>query len=148
MKNKIFITGAVREYDSAAPELLAQEIKEYICNNIVSPDCVDAVNVIVDEPSANMVRIQYHFSPDHQGDVGMISREMYRCFTGEYSGFVAENSCWWRMSFGPSFPMNVYFPVEDIIEAHKRDTRHYKADRYKNIEISEAIAGLTVKIQF
>lgn len=34
MKKKIFITGAVREYDSANPQQLAEEIKEYLCHNL------------------------------------------------------------------------------------------------------------------
>ena len=45
MKKKIFITGIVRDYDSADQQRLADEIKDYICQNIVGPDCADYVKV-------------------------------------------------------------------------------------------------------
>lgn len=148
MKKKIFITGAVREYDSANPQQLADEIKEYICNNLVNAESADAVSVVVDEPVEKAVRIRYPFTPGKECDANTISREMYRCFTGEYHGFVAKNSCWWTLDFGPSFPMNVRFAVEDIITDHKKNTRFYKANRYKDISITENEAGLEVLISF
>lgn len=148
MKKKIFITGEVREFDSANPQKLADEIKEYLCQNLVGPACADQVVVFVDEPVDKTVRIRYPFTPGWSPNTGSISREMYRCFTGEYSGFEAEYSCWWKYGFGPSYPMNVSFAVEDIIAAHKKNTRFYKANRYKTISIEETTAGLEVIISF
>lgn len=36
MKKKIFITGAVRDYDSANPKVFTDEIEDYIKNNRLS----------------------------------------------------------------------------------------------------------------
>lgn len=148
MKKKIFITGAVREYDSANPQQLADEIKQYLLNHLIQPDCADSVNVYVSEPVEKTVRIFYPFSPGNECYSDSISREMYRCFSGEYSGFVAENSCWWKFDFGPSFPMNVRFDLEEITEAHKKNTRFYKANRYKSLTLTESSKGLEVLINF
>lgn len=148
MKKKIFITGAVREYDSSNPQKLADEIKKYLIDHIIQPECADAVNVFVSEPAEKTVRIFYPFSPGNECDAHSVSREMYRCFTGEHSGFEAENSCWWKFDFGPSFPMNVRFDTEDITEAHKKNTRFYKANRYKSLTLTESPRGLEVLINF
>lgn len=148
MKKKIFITGAVREYDSADPQKLADEIKQYLIDHLIQPDCADSVNVYVSEPEEKTVRIFYPFSPGNKCDTHSISREMYRCFSGEYSGFVAENSCWWTFGFGSSYPMNIRFSTEDIIDAHKKNTRFYKANRYKSLTITENSQGLEVLFTF
>lgn len=148
MKKKIFITGVVRDYDSADQQRLADEIKDYICQNIVGPDCADYVKVIIDEPDDKTVRIRFPFSPGWTPNPGWMSREMYRCFTGEHSGFTAENTVWWTMGFGPDYPMEVSFSIDDVIECHKKNTRFYKANRYKNITIEETSAELEVNITF
>lgn len=148
MKKKIFITGAVREYDSADPQKLADEIKDYICQNIVGPECADQIEVFVDEPKDKTVRIRYPFSPDWTPNAGWMSREMYRCFTGEYKEFRAEYSVWWPIGFGPNFPMAISFSVDDVVDCHKKNTRFYKANRYKNINIVETSTGLEVIISY
>lgn len=148
MKKKIFMTGVVRDYDSATRQTMANEMKDYICQNIVGPDCADYVKVIIDEPDDKTVRICFPFSPGWTPNPGWMSREMYRCFTGEYSGFRAKNSAWWGLSFGDNYPMQVSFSIDDVIDCHKKNTRFYKANRYKNITIEETSAGLEVNITF
>lgn len=148
MKKKIFITGAVREYDSNNPQCFANEIKDYIVQHLVNPQSASIINVIVDEPSKNSVRITFPFSVDYPCDSNTISRDMYRVFTGEYSGFRAENSCWWTFGFGPDYPMNVRFGKVEIIDLHRKNTRFYKADRYKSLTIDETPAEMTVTIAF
>ena len=61
MKKKIFMTGVVRDYDSATRQTMANEMKDYICQNIVSPDCAEYVKVIIDEPDDKTVRIRFPF---------------------------------------------------------------------------------------
>lgn len=148
MKKKIFITGAVRDYDSAAPHKLADEIKDYICQNLVTPECRNTINVLVDEPTADQVRIRFPFTTGDTFDNHTISRELYRCFTGEYHDFHAKESLWWGFSSGPSFPMNVRVDIGQIKEAHKKNTRYYKADRYKSLDLWESAKGLEVLIQY
>ena len=60
----------------------------------------------------------------------------------------SENTVWWTMGFGPDYPMEVSFSIDDVIECHKKNTRFYKANRYKNITIEETSAGLEVNITF
>ena len=148
MKKKIFIAGEVRDYDSADPKKLADEIKKHICDNIVPPECADAVNIFIDEPADKMIRIRYPFTPGNECGIGTISKEMYRCFTGEYSGFEAEYSCWWKFGFGTAYPMNIRFDVDDVIDCHKKNTRFYKANRYKKLTLTESDAGLEAIFQF
>ena len=148
MKKKIFVTGEVREYDSSNPQKLADEIKQYLLDHLIEPQSADAVNVIIDEPIEKTVRIHFPFSPGNECASGSISREMYRCFTGEYDGFRAENSCWWTFGFGSSYPMNIRFATEDIINAHKKNTRYYKANRYKSLTLTESGQGLEVLFTF
>lgn len=52
------------------------------------------------------------------------------------------------MNFGPNYPMNVQFPIKDTIEAHKKNTNFYKANRYKSLDIEESPLNLMVKIKF
>ena len=61
MKKKIFITGAVREYDSSNPQQFATDIKEYIIQHLVNPDSASAINVMVDAPTKDTVRITFPF---------------------------------------------------------------------------------------
>lgn len=148
MKKKIFIAGAVRVYDSANPEVFTDEIEDYIKNNMVSPDDVDKITVSTFENSKNELTLRFNFGTGRDIDPDLISREMYRCFTGECASFSAQNSIYWAVSFGPSYPMNVQFPIKDTIEAHKKNTNFYKANRYKSLEIEESPSNLTVKIKF
>lgn len=148
MKKKIFITGAVREYDSADPQKLADEIKQYLIDHLIQPECADAVNVFVSEPMEKTVRIRYLFFLGNETQKDCITKEMYRCFTGEHNGFHAENSCWWGLNFGPNYPMNILYGTEDIIDAHKKNTRFYKSNRYKSITLTESEYGLEVDINF
>lgn len=148
MKKKIFITGAVRDYDCTNPKAFTDGIEDYICHHQATPECADSISVVVDEPYTDTIRILFPFSNGMESDTGTVSREMYRCFTGEYSGFVAENTCWWPLGFGPNYPMNVRFRIDDIIDAHKKNTRFYKADIYKDIELSETTDVLSVILKF
>ena len=148
MKKTVFMTGVVRDYDSATRQTMANEMKDYICQNIVGPDCAEYVKVIIDEPDDKTVRIRFPFSPGWTPNPGWMSREMYRCFTGEYSGFRAKNSEWWGLSFGDNYPMQVSFSIDDVIDCHKKNTRFYKANRYKSISITETSAGVEVIISY
>lgn len=148
MKKKIFIAGAVREYDSKHPYILADEIKQHICDHIVSPEAAPNVNVIVDEPKAKTVRIRYPFSTNDKICTNTVSQALYRCFTGEYSGFQAKNSLWWPMGFGPSFPMNVRIDVEDIAAAFKKNAWYYRASRHKDFSIVEYYWGMEALITY
>lgn len=148
MKKKIFITGAVREYDSANPNTFTKGIEDYIKTNLVTANCADAINVSVTESVANELTIKFNFGTGREIDTGMISREMYRCFTGECATFIAKNSIYWAMNFGPAFPVNVHFDIQDTIDAHKKNTNFYKAKRYKTLAITETDSEMIVKIQF
>lgn len=148
MKKKIFITGKVREFNSTNPKDFTDGIEEYIKNNIVDESLADIIKVNASETAPNEITIDMLFGGS--GGLGSddITREMYRCFTGEYKGFVAENSIWWMAGFGPDYGMNVMFSITDTIAAHKKNTRFYKADRYKSITIRQTITGLHIVIGF
>lgn len=148
MKKRIFISGAVREYDSEHPEILAEEIRQYICDHLVAPENQDIVKVTVDEPEDKVVRICFLFTTGDKIGDNTISQPLYRCFTGEYSGFTAENTLWLTMGFGPSFPMNVRLDVEDIATAFRKNTWFYKANRFKDFAIVELEWGLMVHIKY
>ena len=148
MKKKIFITGAVRDYDSANPKVFTDEIEDYIKNNMVKLEDVDKITVSTFENSENELTLRFNFGIGRDIDPGLISREMYRCFTGECASFTAQNSIYWAMNFGPNYPMNVQFPIKDTIEAHKKNTNFYKANRYKSLDIEESPLNLMVKIKF
>ena len=148
MKKKIFITGAVRDYDSANPKVFTEEIEDYIKNNMVKLEDVDKITVSTFENSENELTLRFNFGTGRDIDPGLISREMYRCFTGECASFTAQNSIYWAMNFGPNYPMNVQFPIKDTIEAHKKNTNFYKANRYKSLDIEESPLNLMVKIKF
>lgn len=148
MKKKIFITGMVREFDSTNPKDFTDGIEEYIKNNIVDESLADIIKVNAYETAPNEITIDMLFGGS--GGLGSddITREMYRCFTGEYKGFVAENTIWWMAGFGPDYMMNVMFSITDTIAAHKRNTKFYKADRYKSITMRQTITGLHIVIGF
>lgn len=148
MKKKIFITGAVREYDSANPKAFTDEIEEYIKTNLVDSNNATFVKVYSIEGSKTELTVKFDFGTGRDIDADMISREMYRCFTGECSTFTAQNSIYWAMNFGPNYPMNVMFRIIDTIDAHKKNTSYYKADRYKNLEIEEDSYSLTVTLKY
>ena len=52
------------------------------------------------------------------------------------------------MNFGPNFQPIYYLDAADVMMAHKKNTRYYKANRYKSMSIEETSRGLTVKFQF
>ena len=60
MKKKIFITGAVREYDSANPKAFTDEIEDYIKANLISIDDVDKISVSTFENTGNELTITFH----------------------------------------------------------------------------------------
>lgn len=148
MKKKIFITGDVREFDSTNPQEFTDGIEEYIRTNIVNEESASCIRVKASETAPNEVRIDMLFGGSGELGSDDITREMYRCFTGEYNGFVAENSIWWQFSFGPDYVMDVMFSVADTIAAHKKNTKFYKADRYKSITMRQTITGLHIVIRF
>lgn len=148
MKKKIFITGKVREFDSTSPKDFTDGIEEYIKNNIVNEESANEIKVKATETAPNEVTIDMFFGGSDELGSDDITREMYRCFTGEYKGFVAENTIWWTVGFGPDYEINVMFSIADTIAAHKKNTKFYKANRYKSITMKQTIAGLHVVIKF
>lgn len=148
MKKKIFITGKVREFDSTNPQEFTDGIEEYIRTNIVNEESASCIRVKASETAPNEVRIDMLFGGSEGLGSDDITREMYRCFTGEYKGFIAENTIWWMAGFGPDYMMNVMFSITDTIAAHKKNTKFYKADRYKSMTMSQTITGLTIKINY
>lgn len=148
LKKKIFIAGAVREYDSANPKAFTDSIEEYIKTKLVNPESANCVSVTAKEKSSNELIVVYNFGTGVIPDYGRISRQMYRCFTGECKDFVAENSIWWTLSFGHEFEMNVYFTIEDTIAAHKKNTKFYGADKYKKLTMYEDSLSLHINFKF
>lgn len=148
MKKKIFITGAVRQYDSAAPEQFETEIEDYIKQNIVTPNCANAVKVCVQEVSDDEICISFGFTTGDEVKKGTISRPLYQCFSGDCRNFISEHSLWYPMGFGPNYPINWRVPIDEIKECHKKNTTFYKADRYKSLEVEESDKGLTITIKF
>ena len=106
---EIFITGKVREFDSTNPKDFTDGIEEYIKNNIVDESLADMIKVNASETATNEITIDMSFGGNEGLGSDDITREMYRCFTGEYKGFVAENTIWWMAGFGPDYGMNVMF---------------------------------------
>lgn len=148
LKKKIFIAGAVREYDSANPKAFTDEIGDYLKTKVVNPESAANISVSTAESSLNELNVVYHFGTGVLPDYGRISRQMYRCFTGECKDFVAENSIWWTLSFGHEFEMNVFFPIEDTIAAHKKNTKFYGADKYKKLTMYEDSLSLHINFKF
>lgn len=148
MKKKIFITGKVREFDSTNPKEFTDGIEEYIRTNIVNEESASCIRVKASETAPNEVQIDMLFGGSDDLGPDDITREMYRCFTGEYNGFVAENSIWWPLSFGLDYMMDVRFSIEDTIASHKKNTKFYKADRYKSITMRQTLTGLHIVIGF
>lgn len=148
MKKKIFITGKVREFDSTNPKDFTDGIEEYIRTNIVNEESASCIRVKASETAPNEVRIDMLFGGNDDLGPDDITREMYRCFTGEYKGFIAENTIWWMAGFGPDYMMNVMFSITDTIAAHKKNTKFYKADRYKSITMRQTLTGLHIVIGF
>lgn len=148
MKKKIFITGKVREFDSTNPKDFTDGIEEYIKNNIVDESLADIIKVNASETATNEITVDMLFGGSEGLGSDDITREMYRCFTGEYKGFVAENTIWWMAGFGPDYMMNVMFSITDTIAAHKKNTKFYKADRYKSITMRQTFTGLHIVIGF
>lgn len=148
MNKRIFITGKVREFDSTNPKDFTDGIEEYIKNNIVDESLADIIKVNASETATNEITVDMLFGGSEGLGSDDITREMYRCFTGEYKGFIAENTIWWPLSFGPDYMMDVRFSIEDTIASHKKNTKFYKADRYKSMTMSQTIFGLTIKINY
>ena len=148
MKKKIFITGEVREYETDNAKDFCKGIEDYIKDNLVPADSTDNVTVSTFENAADDLTITFKFGTGKHIEKGMISREMYRCFTGEGTNFKAHYSIYWPLSFGSSYPMNVFFPVDETIISHKKNTHFYGADRYKNISINESPYNLIVNIKY
>lgn len=148
MNKKIFITGAVREYDSTAPEQFETEIEDYIKQNIVNPNCANAVMVRVKEVSPNEICIEFGFTTGDEVKNGTISRTLYQCFSGDCKNFISEHSLWFPMGFGPSYPINWRVPIDQIITYHKKNTTYYGGSRYKSLHLIETPTGLIVNIKF
>lgn len=79
---------------------------------------------------------------------GSINQDLYCMLSGEYRGFRAEYSLLFSFNFGPMYKPIYYLCADDIVAYHKKNTRFYKANRYKSMSIEESLRGLTVKFQF
>lgn len=148
MKKKIFIAGAVREYDSDAPKQFENEIEEYIKQNLVNTECADAVKVFTTELSTDALCVKYGFTTGDELSAGTISRQLYQCFFGDCKKFVAKYSLWFPMGFGPDYPINWRVPIEQIKEYHKKNTTFYGGSRYKDMDLNETSNGLIINFRF
>lgn len=148
MKKKIFIAGDVREYDSSNPSTFTDSIKEFITDNLVSPETASEVSVTLQEAASDHLIITFPFSTGDEIMQGTVSNPLYRCFFGDCAKFKPEYSLDYRLNFGLAFAANWRIPIKDILEAHKRNTSFYKADRYKTLEVEESDKGLTITIKF
>lgn len=148
MKKKIFIAGALRQYDSAAPEQFETEIEDYIKQNIVTPNCANAVKVCVQEVSDDEISIGFGFTTGDELKKGTISRPLYQCFSGDCRNFISEHSLWFPMGFGPDYPINWRVPIDEIKECHKKNTTFYGGSRYKSMDMIETSIGLMINIKF
>lgn len=148
MKKKIFITGAVREYDSSNPKQFADSIADFIKANLVNVNSANNVNVLTSEPDPSKLLIIFPFSTGDTITPDTISNPLYRCFFGDCESFRPAHSLDYRMSFGPSFLINWRVGIDEIKKAHRENTKFYKADRYKSLDIIETDSGLAVTFQF
>lgn len=148
MNKKIFITGAVRDYDSSKPEEFADAIAQFIKDNMVDEKSKENISVAVREVSPNQIVISFLFTTGDEIVPGTISHTLYRCFFGECRSFIAEHSLGSVMNFGPNWKANWRETIPAVRNAHKRNTAFYGADKYKRIDIVENNRGLEVRISF
>lgn len=105
MKKKIFITGSVREYDSSKQEVFAQDIANFIKENLADENSRNHIAVKVREVSPEQIVIEFPFTTGDEIEPGTISHTLYRCFFGECSKFVAEHA------LGPVMYLGEYVKV-------------------------------------
>lgn len=148
MKKKIFISGKTREFDSADPKPFCKEIEEYIKANIVNEESADTIKVSATLNGEKEVIIHMAFGAGNEIDQYSISQEIYRCLIGECQDFVAEDSLLWGFCLGPMCKPIITYCVDDVIHCHKKNSRFYKANRYKSLELKETPISLTAKFKF
>lgn len=101
MKKKIFIAGAVREYDSSKPEEFVNAIAQFITDNVVDEKNKENIAVTVREVPPEQIVIRFPFTTGDEIVPGTISHTLYRCYFGECRSFIAEHSLGSVMNFGP-----------------------------------------------
>lgn len=148
MKKKIFITGAVREYDSSKPEVFAEGIANFIKENLADEKSRNDIAVKVREVSPDQIVIEFPFTTSDEIEPGTISHTLYRCFFGECSKFVAEHTLGPVMCLGEYVKANWREEISSVKNAHRRNTKFYGADPYKRIDLIENIYGLEVRFTF
>lgn len=148
MKKKIFITGAVREFDSKHPETFCEGIENYIKNHIINKESANRVKVTATETNPKELTIKFLFGTSDPIDEGNVSAEMYRCFLGVRKYFVPRYCNMIGLNFGNDYQLAVQYAEDEIIDVHKKNTKYYLADRYKSMSIKETGTGLVVKFQF
>ncbi len=148
MKKKIFITGAVREYDSSKPEEFANAISDFIKENMADEKSRDNIVVNVHETSPNQIVIEFPFTTGDEIEPGTISHTLYRCFFGECRRFIAKHTLGPVMYLGEYVKANWREEIRSVKNAHKRNTAFYGGDKYKRLDLIENIYGLEVRITF
>lgn len=148
MKKKIFITGAVREYDSSNPVAFTNAISDYIKENIVDEKSRDKISVSVREVSPDQLVINFPFSTGEEITPDTISHDLYRCFFGESNHFRSKYSLGAAPYLGPYVKVNCREDIKDVKNAHKRNTAFYGADKYKRLILIENKFGLEVRFFF
>lgn len=146
MKKKIFIAGAVREYDSNAPEDFGKAIEDYIRENLVTQE--SNISVKAKDNGINEITIEIPFTTGDELSTGTISNPLYRCFFGECESFRPEYSLDFRLNFGPNWGANWRVVIEDIVDAHKKNSNFYHASRYKDLFLEETETGLIIKLTY
>lgn len=148
MKKKIFITGAVREFDSTDPKSFCEGIENYIKNQINNEESANRVKVTATETNPKELTIKFLFGTSDPIDEGNVSAEMYRCFLGIRKYFVPRYCNMIGLNFGNDYQLAVQYAEDEIIDVHKKNTKYYLADHYKSMSIKETGTGLVVKFQF
>lgn len=148
MKKKIFITGAVREFDSTDPKSFCEGIENYIKNHIINEESANRVKVTATETNPKELTIKFLFGTSDPIDEGNVSAEMYRCFLGVRKYFVPRYCNMIGLNFGNDYQLAVQYAEDEIIDVHKKNTKYYLADHHKSMSIKETDYDLTITIKY
>lgn len=148
MTKKIFVTGAVREFDSTNPKPFIDGIVDFLTTNIINPADKNICNITAVEANPNRVEINFNFTTGDRIEHGTISRQLYRCFFGESSAFIPQYNYGFTLSFGPSYQMNVRFQIGEVKKLYRKNNKFYNADPYKSLDLIETPTGLSIAINY
>lgn len=149
MQKNIFITGAVREYDSSKPEEFTNAIANFIKENMVDEKSRSLISVKVREVSTDHLVITFPFyTGEESTDKDSISHKFYCFLFGQCKAFIPKHSLGPVMNLGPNIHAIWREDLNDVKNAHKRNTTFYGGDTYKRLELSESKYGLETRFIF